>query len=180
MKAQVKSARPGPFGMLDARVARRHGCGRRLSRGRLDGCCHGVGLVRSRRGLVIGRRQILGFLRSQHLSEQGPVVRRLSGLAPLARRFCLALVYPPPVSCSVGTGRRRTYGYTAMEARCVHHPVVGRLELNFESLDLSTDPGLQLNIYTAPAGGQAAERLALLASWAGLEPLANGVHAPGA
>jgi len=47
----------------------------------------------------------------------------------------------------------------------VNHPVVGWLDLNFESMDLPTDPGLQLNIYTA-AGGPAADNLALLASWA--------------
>lgn len=49
----------------------------------------------------------------------------------------------------------------------VNHPVVGRLELNFESMDLSADPGLQLNIYTAGADGRTAANLALLASWAG-------------
>lgn len=48
----------------------------------------------------------------------------------------------------------------------VNHPVVGRLDLNFESMDLPTEPGLQLNVYTAPAGGSAADKLALLASWA--------------
>ncbi|KAA0096203.1 XRE family transcriptional regulator [Mycolicibacterium sp. P1-18] len=48
----------------------------------------------------------------------------------------------------------------------VNHPVVGPLDLNFESMDLPTDPGLQLNVYTAPVGGPAADTLALLASWA--------------
>jgi hypothetical protein len=60
----------------------------------------------------------------------------------------------------------------------VNHPVVGRLELNFESMDLPTDPGLQLNVYTAPAGGPAADGLALLASWASLETLATELDAP--
>ena len=46
----------------------------------------------------------------------------------------------------------------------VNHPVVGRLDLNFESMNLPTDPGLQLNVYTAPAGGSAANDLARLAS----------------
>ncbi|BBZ28585.1 transcriptional regulator [Mycolicibacterium madagascariense] len=50
----------------------------------------------------------------------------------------------------------------------VHHPVVGRLDLNFESLDLPSDPGLQLNVYTVPSGSRAADGLALLASWAEL------------
>jgi transcriptional regulator with XRE-family HTH domain len=48
----------------------------------------------------------------------------------------------------------------------VNHPVVGLLDFNFESMDLPTDPGLQLNVYTAPAGGPVADNLALLASWA--------------
>ena len=48
----------------------------------------------------------------------------------------------------------------------VNHPVVGLLELDFESMDLPTDPGLQLNVYSAPAGGPASDALALLASWA--------------
>lgn len=51
----------------------------------------------------------------------------------------------------------------------VNHPVAGRLDLNFESMDLPTEPGLQLNIYTAPAGAPTADNLALLASWAGRE-----------
>jgi transcriptional regulator with XRE-family HTH domain len=49
----------------------------------------------------------------------------------------------------------------------VNHPVVGPLDLNFESMDLPTDPGLHLNVYTAPPGGSTAANLALLASWAG-------------
>ncbi|SBS71716.1 Transcriptional regulator, XRE family [uncultured Mycobacterium sp.] len=53
----------------------------------------------------------------------------------------------------------------------VNHPVVGRLDLNFESMDLPTEPGLQLNVYTAPAGGAAADSLALLASWASTETI---------
>jgi len=59
--------------------------------------------------------------------------------------------------------------------KCVNHPVVGRLELNFESMDLPSDPGLQLNVYTAPEGGAAADGLALLASWASRESSDLGV-----
>ena len=43
---------------------------------------------------------------------------------------------------------------------------MGPLDLNFESLDLPTEPGLQLNLYTASPGGPTAHALALLASWA--------------
>ncbi|BBY26804.1 helix-turn-helix transcriptional regulator [Mycolicibacterium sediminis] len=46
------------------------------------------------------------------------------------------------------------------------HPVVGQLDLDFESLELPGDPGLQLNVYTAPSGTPTADGLALLASWA--------------
>jgi len=46
------------------------------------------------------------------------------------------------------------------------HPVVGLLELDVESFELPSDPGLRLNIYTAPKGSPTADNLALLASWA--------------
>ncbi|MYW96965.1 helix-turn-helix domain-containing protein [Amycolatopsis rubida] len=48
----------------------------------------------------------------------------------------------------------------------VHHPAVGRLDLDVESMDLPADPGLLLNVYTAPTGTTSADGLALLASWA--------------
>ncbi|WP_150462961.1 helix-turn-helix domain-containing protein [Nesterenkonia ebinurensis] len=45
------------------------------------------------------------------------------------------------------------------------HPVAGRLDLNFESMELPSEPGLQLNVFTAPAGSPSADGLSLLASW---------------
>ena len=48
----------------------------------------------------------------------------------------------------------------------LRHPVVGQLDLNFEAMELPSEPGLQLNIYTAAAGSPAADALKLLASWA--------------
>ncbi|WP_053207489.1 helix-turn-helix domain-containing protein [Jiangella muralis] len=48
----------------------------------------------------------------------------------------------------------------------LRHPAVGQLDLDFESMELSSAPGLQLNIYTAPAGSPTADALKLLASWA--------------
>lgn len=53
------------------------------------------------------------------------------------------------------TGRKR-----------LRHPVVGQLDLDFEALELPSEPGLQLNIYTAAAGTPTADGLKLLASWA--------------
>lgn len=52
----------------------------------------------------------------------------------------------------------------------LRHPVVGQLDLDFESMELPTDPGLQLNVYTAPTDSPSADGLALLASWAASQP----------
>ncbi|GAB3689352.1 helix-turn-helix transcriptional regulator [Saccharopolyspora tripterygii] len=48
----------------------------------------------------------------------------------------------------------------------MQHPVVGDLELDVESMELPAEPGLLLNVYTAPAGTPTADALALLTSWA--------------
>jgi transcriptional regulator with XRE-family HTH domain len=46
------------------------------------------------------------------------------------------------------------------------HDVVGRLELAYESIDLVSEPGLNLTIYAAEPASETAHALALLASWA--------------
>lgn len=67
-----------------------------------------------------------------------------------------------------GSGRKR-----------VHHPTVGQLDLDVESLELPAEPGLHLNVYTAPAGTPTAEKLGLLASWAATQkPIATELEAP--
>ena len=48
----------------------------------------------------------------------------------------------------------------------LRHPVVGQLDLDFEALELPSEPGLTLNIYTAAAGTPTSDALKLLASWA--------------
>ena len=48
----------------------------------------------------------------------------------------------------------------------LRHPAVGQLDLDFEAMQLPSEPGLQLNIYTAPADTPTADGLKLLASWA--------------
>ncbi|MDM4763682.1 helix-turn-helix transcriptional regulator [Galbitalea sp. SE-J8] len=50
-----------------------------------------------------------------------------------------------------------------------HHPVVGDLDLDYESMELPSEPGLVLNVYTAAAGTPTADALAVLASWAAAE-----------
>ncbi|NUR94789.1 MAG: transcriptional regulator, partial [Kribbellaceae bacterium] len=49
--------------------------------------------------------------------------------------------------------------------KTLHHPVVGDLEIDFESMEFPSDPGLTLLVYTAPAGSPTADALKLLASW---------------
>ena len=48
----------------------------------------------------------------------------------------------------------------------LHHPVVGDLDLNFEAMELPSQPGLTLLVYTAPQRSPTADGLTLLASWA--------------
>ncbi|MEP6648942.1 MAG: helix-turn-helix transcriptional regulator [Lapillicoccus sp.] len=54
-----------------------------------------------------------------------------------------------------------------------HHPVVGAVDLSFDALELPGEPGLTLTAYTAEPGSAAEDALALLASWAATERLAD-------
>lgn len=47
----------------------------------------------------------------------------------------------------------------------LRHPVVGQLDLDFEAMELPSEPGLALNIYTAAEGTSTSDALKLLASW---------------
>ena len=46
------------------------------------------------------------------------------------------------------------------------HPVVGRLDLSFDAMELPGSEGLTLTAYTAEPGSASEEKLSLLASWA--------------
>ena len=48
----------------------------------------------------------------------------------------------------------------------LHHPVVGDLDLNFEAMELPSQPGLTLLVYTAPQHSTTADSPKVLASWA--------------
>ena len=50
--------------------------------------------------------------------------------------------------------------------KLIHHPVVGDLELAFESFPLAADPSQSLLTYTAEPGSPSQDALSLLASWA--------------
>lgn len=59
----------------------------------------------------------------------------------------------------------------------LRHPAVGQLDLDFETMQLPADPGLALNIYTAPANTPTADGLRLLASWAASQDELPGARA---
>ncbi len=48
----------------------------------------------------------------------------------------------------------------------VNHPVVGRLDLMYDTVKLLADPGLTLLVYTAEPGSTTHDALSVLASWA--------------
>ncbi len=47
----------------------------------------------------------------------------------------------------------------------LRHEAVGQLDLDFEGFEMPGEPGLHLNVYTAPEGSPARDGLRLLASW---------------
>lgn len=60
----------------------------------------------------------------------------------------------------------------------LNHPVVGQLDLDFEAMPLPSEPGLQLNVYTAAAGTPTADALKVLASWAASQETLPSEKAP--
>lgn len=62
----------------------------------------------------------------------------------------------------------------------LRHPVVGQLDLDYESMELPSEPGLTLNVYTAPPESPTADALKMLASWAATLDLAEVTPAPAA
>ncbi len=50
--------------------------------------------------------------------------------------------------------------------KSIHHPVVGDLDLDYESMDLTSERGLQMLVFTAPVASRSHDGLQLLASWA--------------
>ncbi|WP_030438296.1 helix-turn-helix domain-containing protein [Actinoplanes subtropicus] len=59
-----------------------------------------------------------------------------------------------------------------------HHPVVGDLDLNFESLQVTADPGLAMTLLSAPAGSAGDDALRMLASWAATRQTGASVTPP--
>ncbi len=57
----------------------------------------------------------------------------------------------------------------------LHHPIVGDLELTYEGMELSADPGLIMFSYTAQPGSPSDDGLKMLASWAATQELSETV-----
>lgn len=55
----------------------------------------------------------------------------------------------------------------------LRHPIVGQLDLNYESMELPSEPGLTLNVYTAAPDSPTADGLKMLASWAATQELTD-------
>ena len=51
-------------------------------------------------------------------------------------------------------------------AKKINHPVVGRLDLMYDTLPIAQAPGLTMLVYTAEPGTPTADAIAMLASWA--------------
>ena len=51
-------------------------------------------------------------------------------------------------------------------SKSLHHPVVGDLDLTFEAMNLTSDPGLQMLAFFAAPGSPSHDGLLLLANWA--------------
>ena len=64
-------------------------------------------------------------------------------------------------------------------AKRLHHPAVGDLDLTYEAMELTADPGLTLLVYTAEPDTTSADGLALLASWAATLDRQDREHVPG-
>ena len=59
------------------------------------------------------------------------------------------------------------------------HPVVGMIEVAYDTMDLPAEPGLVLTFYTAEPGSPSEDALRLLASWAATIPESDrAVHPP--
>jgi transcriptional regulator with XRE-family HTH domain len=54
--------------------------------------------------------------------------------------------------------------------KCFHHPVVGDLEVGYETLPLPADPGLALTVYSPEPATPSADAMSLLASWTATRP----------
>jgi transcriptional regulator with XRE-family HTH domain len=55
--------------------------------------------------------------------------------------------------------------FHATGTKRIHHPVVGDLDLSYETMEVSADAGLTMTVYSAEGGSASQQALDLLASW---------------
>lgn len=60
----------------------------------------------------------------------------------------------------------------------LHHPIVGDLTLTFETMQITSDAGLTMAVYTAEPGSKSEQALSLLASWAATPDAEQTASAP--
>lgn len=99
-------------------------------------------------------RQIVAILRAE--AGRSPFDRQLSDLVGEL--------------CTRSDLFRRLWGaHDVREHRAglksVHHPVVGDLDLTFHAMDLASDRGLQMIVFSAEPASATHERMQLLANW---------------
>jgi hypothetical protein len=58
----------------------------------------------------------------------------------------------------------------------IHHPVVGDLELTYETTELSADAGLVIAVFDAEPASRSKQALSLLASWTATARVADDVR----
>jgi hypothetical protein len=80
---------------------------------------------------------------------------------------------------SAPAGRRTNVRLHETGVKDYHHYVVGDLNLTFNRIELSADPGLAITVWTAEPGSKSGEALSLLGSWAATVEHANLAHASG-
>jgi transcriptional regulator with XRE-family HTH domain len=56
--------------------------------------------------------------------------------------------------------------------KSIHHPVVGDLDLTYQAMDLSSDRGMQMLVFSAEPGSPSHDGLQLLANWAETQHMA--------
>jgi len=61
--------------------------------------------------------------------------------------------------------------------KSVHHPVVGDLDLTFQGMDLSSDRGLQMLVFSAEPGSASHDGLQLLSNLSAMDPAARSADA---
>lgn len=95
------------------------------------------------------------------------ILRRLAGRTPYDRRIS-DLVGELSVHSEEFRTRWASHNvrHHYAGAKAFNHPVIGRLDLGFQAIELESDPDLSLTIYPAEPGSPSHEGLRLLASWA--------------